>query len=198
MADAIEAELAKAGKHAKVRTVRTGCSGECERGPIVRLMPCDLMYYHVSVKDAPAIVASLDGDPVKRLLYNQDRKFYEHMADNPFYARQHKIVLADVGIIDPLDLDAAVSTVRRVADEPGVKAIVFRSPCVVLAKPRATSAVDADRCVGCPRCVRELGCPALVPDAAAGKVRIDAAQCTGCTLCEQVCPTHAISGGERL
>ena len=56
VADAIEAELAKAGKHAKVRTVRTGCSGECERGPIVRLMPCDLMYYHVSVKDAPAIV----------------------------------------------------------------------------------------------------------------------------------------------
>ena len=106
VADAIEAELAKAGKHAKVHTVRTGCSGECERGPIVRLMPCDLMYYHVSVKDAPAIVASLDGEPVKRLLYNQDRKFYEHMADNPFYARQHKIVLADVGIIDPLDLDA--------------------------------------------------------------------------------------------
>lgn len=106
--------------------------------------------------------------------------------------------LTIVETVDPLDLDAAVSTVRRVADEPGVKAIVFRSPCVVLAKPRATSAVDADRCVGCQRCVRELGCPALVPDAAAGKVRIDAAQCTGCTLCEQVCPTHAISGGERL
>lgn len=102
-----------------------------------------------------------------------------------------------VETVDPLDLEASVETVRRVADEPGVKAIVFRSPCVVLARPEAVSAVDAERCVGCRRCVRELGCPALVPDAATGKVRIDPAQCTGCTLCEQVCPTHAIKGGER-
>ena len=108
------------------------------------------------------------------------------------------IGLTTVETVDPLDLEAAVATVRRVADEPGVKAIIFRSPCVVLAKPQARSTVDAERCVGCQRCVRELGCPALVPDAATGKVRIDAAQCTGCTLCEQVCPTHAISGGERL
>lgn len=108
------------------------------------------------------------------------------------------IGLSTVETVDPLDLEAAVATVRRVADEPDVKAIVFRSPCVVLARPQARSAVDAERCVGCQRCVRELGCPALVPDAATGKVSIDGAQCTGCTLCEQVCPTHAISGGERL
>lgn len=108
------------------------------------------------------------------------------------------IGLTVVETVDPLDHELAVETVRRVADEPGVKAIVFRSPCVVLARPKATSSVDAEKCVGCQRCVRELGCPALVPDAATGKVAIDAAQCTGCTLCEQICPTHAISGGERL
>lgn len=108
------------------------------------------------------------------------------------------IGLTVVETVDPLDHELAVETVCRVADEPGVKAIVFRSPCVVLAKPKATSSVDAEKCVGCRLCVRELGCPALVPDAATGKVRIDAAQCTGCTLCEQICPTHAISGGERL
>ena len=107
------------------------------------------------------------------------------------------IGLTVVETVDPLDHELAVETVRRVADEPGVKAIVFRSPCVVLARPKATSSVDAEKCVGCQRCVRELGCPALVPDAATGKVAIDAAQCTGCTLCEQICPTHAISGGER-
>ena len=108
------------------------------------------------------------------------------------------IGLTTVETVDPLDHKAAVETVSRVADEPGVKAIIFRSPCVVLAKPQTTSMVDAGKCIGCQRCVRELGCPALVPDAATGKVRIDAAQCTGCTLCEQICPTHAISGGERL
>lgn len=108
------------------------------------------------------------------------------------------IGLAVVETVDPLDHELAVETVRRVADEPGVKAIVFRSPCVVLARPKATGSVDAEKCVGCRLCVRELGCPALVPDAATGRVRIDTAQCTGCTLCEQICPTHAISGGERL
>ena len=108
------------------------------------------------------------------------------------------IGLTVVETVDPLDHEAAVETVRRVADEPGVKAIIFRSPCVVLAKPQTRSTVDAEKCIGCQRCVRELGCPALVPDAATGKVRIDATQCTGCTLCEQICPTHAISGGERL
>lgn len=108
------------------------------------------------------------------------------------------IGLTVVETVDPLDHELAVETVRRVADEPGVKAIVFRSPCVVLARPQATSTVNAEKCVGCQRCVRELGCPALVPDAATGRVRIDATQCTGCTLCEQICPTHAISGGERL
>lgn len=107
------------------------------------------------------------------------------------------IGLTVVETVDPLDHELAVETVRRVADEPGVKAIVFRSPCVVLARPKATSSVDAEKCVGCRLCVRELGCPALVPDAATGRVRIDTAQCTGCTLCEQICPTHAISGGER-
>ena len=108
------------------------------------------------------------------------------------------IGLTVVETVDPLDHELAVETVRRVADEPGVKAIIFRSPCVVLARPKARSTVDAEKCVGCQRCVRELGCPALVPDATTGKVRIDAAQCTGCTLCEQICPTNAISGGERL
>ena len=108
------------------------------------------------------------------------------------------IGLTVVETVDPLDHELAVETVRRVADEPGVKAIIFRSPCVVLAKPQTRSTVDAKKCVGCQRCVRELGCPALVPDAATGKVSIDATQCTGCTLCEQICPTQAISGGERL
>lgn len=106
------------------------------------------------------------------------------------------IGLKTVETVNPLDLEQAVCTVRRVADEPGVKAIIFKSPCVVLARPQATSKVDASACVGCLRCVRELGCPALfVRD---GKAVIDANQCTGCTLCEQVCPTGAISGGERI
>lgn len=104
------------------------------------------------------------------------------------------IGLTVVETVDPLNLQATVETVARVDAEPGVKAIIFKSPCVFLYKPGAQSHVDQARCVGCQRCVKQLGCPALVPQAD-GKVKIDDSQCTGCTLCEQVCPFDAISGG---
>ncbi len=107
------------------------------------------------------------------------------------------IGLTTVETVDPLDLDATAKTVARVDAEPGVKAIIFRSPCIFLYKPKAKSHVDAAACVGCQRCVTQLGCPALVPQAD-GKVAIDESQCVGCTLCEQVCPTGAISGGVRV
>jgi TPP-dependent indolepyruvate ferredoxin oxidoreductase alpha subunit len=107
------------------------------------------------------------------------------------------IGLTTVETVDPLDLEATARTVARVDAEPGVKAIIFRSPCVFLYRPSAQSHVDPARCVGCQRCVKQLGCPALVPQAD-GRVAIDGSQCTGCTLCEQVCPTGAISGGVRV
>ncbi|MBR1829344.1 MAG: indolepyruvate ferredoxin oxidoreductase subunit alpha [Atopobiaceae bacterium] len=106
------------------------------------------------------------------------------------------IGLTTVETVDPLDHKLAVETVRRVADEPGVKAIIFKSPCVVLARPQVKSHVNAHECIGCQRCIRELGCPALALKD--GKAVIDETQCSGCTLCEQVCPVGAISGGERL
>ncbi|MDD5800256.1 MAG: indolepyruvate ferredoxin oxidoreductase subunit alpha [Coriobacteriales bacterium] len=106
------------------------------------------------------------------------------------------IGLTEVRTVDPLDQEAAVRCVREVADQPGVKAIIFKSPCVVLTKPQAHSQVDRDRCIGCRRCISQLGCPGLYWKD--GKAAIDQTQCTGCTLCEQVCPVGAISGGERL
>ena len=106
------------------------------------------------------------------------------------------IGLTVVETVNPLDHARAVETVRRVADEPGVKAIIFKSPCVVLARPTARSQVDENVCIGCRRCISELGCPAI--SLRDGKAVIDQSQCTGCTLCEQVCPVSAIGGGERL
>ncbi|MBQ3706084.1 MAG: indolepyruvate ferredoxin oxidoreductase subunit alpha [Clostridia bacterium] len=97
-----------------------------------------------------------------------------------------------VETVDPMDLDTAVETVRRLAGEKGVKAIIFRSPCIALSRPTGKCAVDAEKCIGCRKCVREIGCPALVSEG--NKVRIDPALCTGCGLCARLCPVGAIGG----
>ena len=108
-------------------------------------------------------------------------------------------VLEGIGVkkiltVDPLDLEEAVRAVRECAEANGVRAIVFRSPCVALTKPAGKCAVDAARCVNCKKCIREIGCPALI--IAEGKVTIDRNLCTGCGLCSRICPAHAIGGEE--
>ena len=111
LADALEAEIASRGMDVGVelKVERAGCSGQCESGPIVRFMPRDLMYYKVKAKDAAAVVDSIEGEPVKRLMYREGKDFFEHMMDNPFYAGQTKVVLQNVGVIDPMSLDAYIA-----------------------------------------------------------------------------------------
>lgn len=110
VADALEKEVKKQKKKVKIyaHVERSGCSGECERGPIVRLMPRDTVYYKVKPEDAKEIIDSLEGEPVKRLLHKQDGKFFEHMHENPFHAKQHKVVLAHMGMIDPESIEAYI------------------------------------------------------------------------------------------
>ena len=107
------------------------------------------------------------------------------------------IGLTTVETVDPLDYEKSVETVKRVAVEPGVKAIIFRSPCIALTKPSSHSMVTPEKCIACGKCIRELGCPALILDEDGKKAKIDASLCTGCTLCEQICPMGAISGGRK-
>ena len=110
-------------------------------------------------------------------------------------------VLRGIGVtavetVDPLRFSEAVETVRRTADLPGVKAVIFRSPCVALFRSPARVSVDMAKCVRCRKCIREIGCPAL--SFRDGRILVDAAQCNGCTLCAQLCPAGALSlsGGE--
>jgi len=100
--------------------------------------------------------------------------------------------LTAVEVVDPFDQEKSIQTVQKLADQPGVKAIVFRSPCAVLIPGKTAAEIDRSRCIGCRKCIRSLGCPGIV--LREGKVVIDSALCTGCGLCATVCPVQAIGG----
>ena len=117
-------------------------------------------------------------------------------------------ILEAVGVnpiieVDPFDQEKAVAAVKEASEAPGVSAIIFKSPCISIAaklgypKPVAKS-VDNEKCIGCRKCINELGCPGLslsTKTNAKGKqiVEIDGALCTGCGLCAEVCPVKAIN-----
>ena len=97
-----------------------------------------------------------------------------------------------VETVNPLDLAKSIEVVRKMAGLPGVKAIIFKYPCIAITKPEGKMAVDIDKCVGCRKCIREIGCPGLI--IRDGQVTIDESLCTGCGLCSQICPFEAIGG----
>ena len=101
----------------------------------------------------------------------------------------HKIIT-----VDPLDLAASVAAVQECDKLPGVKAIIFKSPCIAISKPDGKCHIS-EKCINCKKCIREIGCPALIT--VDGNVTIDENLCTGCGLCSQICPVHAIDGGEQ-
>lgn len=116
-------------------------------------------------------------------------------------------ILEAVGVspiieVDPFDQQKAIEAVRTASESNGVSAIIFKSPCIAIASKlgyefKDAKKVDSEKCVGCKKCINELGCPALTLSAssnAKGKplTEIDSSLCTGCGLCQGVCPTKAI------
>lgn len=93
--------------------------------------------------------------------------------------------------VNPLDLNKSVEVIKDCASLPGVKAIIFKSPCIALFKPEKKLCIS-DKCIQCKKCIREIGCPAI--STVKGKVTINEDLCTGCGLCSQVCPVNAIGG----
>ncbi len=103
--------------------------------------------------------------------------------------------VAHVQVFEPADLQATEAAIREALDSDGPAVLIARRPCVLITRDRGpVHVVDETRCIQCGACLR-LGCPAISARTLEnGKQQpvIDAALCTGCTLCAQVCPKGAI------
>jgi NADH-quinone oxidoreductase subunit F len=110
VAGALRKSIAAAGIAAQVipEIKTTGCHGFCSRGPLVILHPYGLFYQKVKESDVEEIVklTLLEGKPVERLLYMDPRtgEPIHHDYEIPFYKYQQRIVLRNIGKIDPADI----------------------------------------------------------------------------------------------
>ena len=108
--EAFQAEIDKQNMDVEVipYVKATGCNGLCERGPIVKIEPDDIAYYHVKPGDVEEIVEKtiVGGEEIQRLLYldAKTKKRVRALKDSDFVRRQTKIALRNIGEINPYDI----------------------------------------------------------------------------------------------
>lgn len=95
--------------HATWLVKKPGCQGMCEKGPLLWLLPQGIFYCSVKVKDVPEIIEKTiaKGEIIERLLYKdpQTKARYSHHDEIPFIARQHRLILHNMGALDPGDIE---------------------------------------------------------------------------------------------
>ena len=109
----LRAEITELNLSDSVLVRGTGCHGLCQAAPLVAIEPDGILYAKVSPDDITDIARSLlpDGKPVERLFY-YDTVIARPLAffrDIPFYYKQQRFVLRNLGNIDPDSIDDFVS-----------------------------------------------------------------------------------------
>jgi len=126
--------------------------------------------------------------------------FYGEISSHVDLLKLGESVGATVFTVDPYELDATYETLLEASRTDGLSLVVASKPCflrgsregIKLFEPLDGVRVEQDRCNGCMVCINDFGCPALVYDAAVGKVHIDEISCVKCGLCINVCKRGAI------
>lgn len=107
-----------------------------------------------------------------------------------------------VKTVDPYDLKATREAIKEAMSTEGPAVIIARRECIIPVIRRGEIGeipeVIGERCTGCKACILLTGCPALIFEPEKGKVKIDPLICTGCGVCNQLCPFDAIKFPSEL
>ncbi|MBI5528926.1 MAG: SLBB domain-containing protein [Deltaproteobacteria bacterium] len=108
----LSAAVEREGLSRKVLLKKVGCMGLCGRGPLVVVGDDEVFYQGIGKRsvddDVEMLVEYLKtGALAEKLLMDgpEKGKKYTHMSEVPFYSCQKKMVMEDVGRIDPDSID---------------------------------------------------------------------------------------------
>ena len=101
-----------------------------------------------------------------------------------------------ISTVDPFRYEDTVDAFSRAMEHRGPSAVIAKAPCIALIKLPQTVRRINEACIGCLKCIKQLGCPAISV-AENGKAEINESICTDCSLCVNVCPVGAIKKVDR-
>ncbi|MDF2617041.1 MAG: Respiratory-chain dehydrogenase domain 51 kDa subunit [Sedimentibacter sp.] len=90
---------------------KSGCHGFCEAGPLVRIEPYNYLYLRVKLEDCEDIFnhTIMNGEPVERLMYQDEKKVYKKQEEIPFYRKQTRLVLENCGHMDAENIQECIA-----------------------------------------------------------------------------------------
>ncbi|MEM2215691.1 MAG: indolepyruvate ferredoxin oxidoreductase subunit alpha [Nitrososphaerota archaeon] len=173
--------------------------------PVVAVIG-DSTFYHSGItslieavhKNVDLLVVIMDNSTVAMTGHQPTPEYEESVSGRRMKPLSLEKVVRGLGaekivVADPYKYKDFVETVRELINQPGLKVIISKRACAILAKKTGVGQVcwiDPEKCTNCLACVKTTGCPALT--LLEKRVDIIESECVGCTLCMQVCPYNAI------
>jgi indolepyruvate ferredoxin oxidoreductase alpha subunit len=103
-----------------------------------------------------------------------------------------------VSVINPLNLEETLSTLKEELAFDGISVIITRYPCIIADRSvwHQPLEVNTELCESCGVCFK-VACPGLEKDQDGDKTRINPLLCIGCQACLQTCKQGAIQMKEQ-